>query len=188
MCTFPKDWQALRELLIEAAPFSWMSMGALLLAGSSVFLQGFHVHRSHNIDNVQKPFRLTVCQEKLNREKRGRMDGWVSGCARSLGAKWEGRAVVFSLHMLQTHTTMAKQPAQPCLTLASSFLAWKHRDPWSCRGCKPQQLQIGLEFSHSPTTSPCGSQMKLVRTMPSSIPTEMPGSNLLSWKYISVFS
>lgn len=103
-----------------------MSRGTLLLAGSAVFLQIFHVHKCHNMDNVQKLTNLRVCQEKLNREKKGGMDEYqpVQGVwTKWLEAKQEGHAVVFSLHMLQTHSTLAKQPAQPCLTLTSSSLA-----------------------------------------------------------------
>lgn len=78
------------------------------------------------IDNVWKPTSLRVCQEKFNREKRGGMDEYqaVQGAwTKWLEAKQEGCAVVFSLQVLQIYSTMAEQPAQPCLALASSLLA-----------------------------------------------------------------
>ena len=85
----------------------------------------------------------------------------------------------------------AKQPAQPWPTLASSFLDWKHREPWSHRGCKPQ-ITVNWtwhEFSlssHLPLRS--SNEADKNNTKLSQSPAEMPDSSLLSWKDVSVFS
>lgn len=85
---FQKDCQVLRKLLIEAAPFSWTSMGALPLPGSEARLQGFQVHSSHHIDNAQKQTGLGVFQHNLTGKRVKRRDGvrlpHGSGCAGSL--------------------------------------------------------------------------------------------------------
>lgn len=136
---FSKGLTDFKRPFIEAAPFSWRCRGALLLAGSAVFLQGFHVPRSHNIYNVQKPASLGVCQGKFNAEKRGGMDECqvVQGVwTKWLEAKQERHAVVFSG---ATNTHHNSQAACSALSDTCKFIpGWKHRDPWSRRGCKLQ--------------------------------------------------
>lgn len=72
---FQKDCQVLRKLLIEAAPFSWTSMGALPLPGSEARLQGFQVHSSHHIDNAQKQTGLGGLSAQSHREE-SEEEGW----------------------------------------------------------------------------------------------------------------
>lgn len=118
--------------------------GALPLPGSAAFLQVFQVHNNHNIDNAQKhiwglgPFRRISTGKREKR--RDGVSCLVDQAVQGVWIRWmleaeqEGCAVVFLLRMLQStcHGGQtycgAKQPAQPSLTLASSFLAWKHRD------------------------------------------------------------
>lgn len=127
-----------------------------ILPGSAAFLQGFRAHRSHSTEAAQKQTGFRVSQSNL-KQGRERYEGWVSCLTDQVAqdpmgaAGWIRRvcSCVSTSYAASTRTCHsgqancgAKEPAQPCVALTNSFLAWKHGDPWSHRGCKPPKQQI----------------------------------------------